>query len=132
LPDVVLYISHDTLLRKKPVQQEYNGNGKYNPVYELVVFCQPVGQKNIKVVPAGVRIPAGYNGKGANHFKRNQYNTFQQHQYKANPNPFVNFIYDNCIKQVIYHHIKKHPDDGVDGFYDVELCFGGHKFCNFC
>lgn len=80
------------------------------------MFCQPVGQINIKIVFVRIRIfPCPY-GQRAVHIKHQQHQALQYNDAIAQPQPKVNFIHKHRIEHIKNDPIKKHPDAGVGDF----------------
>lgn len=64
------------------------------------MFCQPVGQIDIKIFFCRRRIFPGNYRERTFHFKDEQNNSFDQKKAKPNPDPHIDFVTDNGIKQV--------------------------------
>jgi hypothetical protein len=85
-------------------------------VDQLVVFGQPVRQKNIKIVFGGIRIFPRHDGQGAEHLENGQYQTLQEHQAHAEPYPQIDLVGDYGIQQIKDHHVEEQPYQGVHYF----------------
>jgi len=108
------------------VQSDHKDKNHQRSVDPLGIPGQPVGQVNIEIVHAGVRILPGDQGQGTIKFKQDQGQAFQKHQAKADPEPSVEFIRKGCVKHIKNNHIEKKPDRGVDDFDQDKFGPGVH------
>lgn len=100
-------------LKNYPKQHQNQTHQKQGRKDGLVVFGQPVGQKNVKVVFGGVGVFSGDDGKGARPSKQHQYNAFHDDHANGYPGVNIDVVKHAGVKNEQGCAGQNRPDEGV-------------------
>lgn len=109
-----MQIDLENLLREHSVDDEDNAQEPDRTEYDLVVFSQPNGQKDVKVIVSVLGVFRSHGSQWTTPVVELQNNALQNDQADGNPNPNTELVKNSRIHNVADDKHEKRPDQRMN------------------